>query len=46
MELLMLVIGGRERAEAEFRALLAGTGFAISRIIPIEATSLIECRPV
>jgi len=46
MELLMLVIGGRERTEAEFRALLAGAGFAISRIIPIEATSLIECRPV
>lgn len=46
MELLMLVIGGRERTEADFRALLAGAGFAISRIIPMEASSLIECRPV
>jgi SAM-dependent methyltransferase len=46
MELLMFVIGGRERTEAEFRALLAGTGFAISRIIRMEATSLIECHPV
>jgi hypothetical protein len=46
MELLMLVIGGRERAEADFRSLLAATGFALTRIIPTEASSLIECRPV
>ena len=46
MELLMLVIGGRERTEADFRSLLAATGFALTRIIPTEASSLIECRPV
>jgi len=43
---LMLVIGGRERTEADFRALVATAGFAIARIIPTEASSIIECRPV
>jgi len=46
MELLMLVIGGRERAEAEFRSLLADTGFSLTRVIPMERGSLIECHPV
>jgi O-methyltransferase domain/Dimerisation domain len=46
MELLMLVIGGRERTESEFRSLLEASGFALTRIIPIEACSLIECRPM
>ena len=45
MELLMLVIGGRERTEGDFRSLLAATGFALTRIIPTEASSLIECHP-
>ncbi len=45
MELLMLVIGGRERTEADFRSLLAATGFSLTRIIPTEASSLIECHP-
>jgi O-methyltransferase domain/Dimerisation domain len=46
MELLMLVLGGRERTEREFRSLLSATGFALNRIIPLEGSSLIECRPV
>jgi hypothetical protein len=46
MELLMLVIGGRERAETDFRSLLAATGFALTRIIPTAASTLIECHPV
>jgi hypothetical protein len=46
MEFLMLVIGGLERTETEFRSLLAATGFSLTRIIPIGASSLIECRPV
>ncbi len=46
MELLMLVIGGCERTQAEFRSLLAATGFSLTRIIPTEASTLIECRPV
>jgi hypothetical protein len=43
MELLMLVIGGRERTETDFRSLLAASGFAITRIVPAEGTSFIEC---
>ncbi|MGA2076012.1 MAG: methyltransferase, partial [Terriglobia bacterium] len=46
MELLMLVLGGCERTEADFRSLLASTGFAISRIISTEASPVIECHPV
>jgi hypothetical protein len=42
----MLVIGGRERTEANFRSLLAAAGFAITRIVPAEGTSVIECRVV
>jgi hypothetical protein len=40
------VIGGRERSEAEFRSLLASTGFSLARVIPTESHSLIECHPV
>ena len=46
MELLMLVIGGRERSETEFRSLLASTDFSVARIISTEASSVIECHPV
>ena len=46
MELLMLVIGGRERTESDFRSLLAGTGFELVRIIPTQAQAVLECRPV
>jgi hypothetical protein len=46
IDLLMLVIGGRERTEAEFRSLLAAAGFALTRIIPTEVSSLIECHPL
>ena len=46
MELLMLVIGGRERSEAEFRSLLHSAGFSLTRIIPTEASSVIECHPI
>lgn len=45
MELLLLVIGGRERAETEFRALLADAGFALTRIVPADVSSILECRP-
>jgi hypothetical protein len=44
IELLMLVIGGRERTETNFRSLLAAAGFAITRIVPAEGTSVIECH--
>jgi hypothetical protein len=46
MELLMLVIGGRERTTADFRSILASSGFEIVRTIPAGRSSLIECRPV
>jgi len=46
MDLLMLVIGGRERTEAELRSLLAAAGFSLTRIIQTEADPLIECHPV
>jgi len=45
MELLMLVIGGRERSEAEFRSLLGSVEFSLARIIPTGTSSLIECHP-
>jgi hypothetical protein len=44
--MLMLVIGGRERTEADFRSLVASAGFSLNRIIPTGTSSLIECHPV
>lgn len=41
----MLVVGGRERTEADFRSLLDSTRFSLTRIIPTEASWLIECHP-
>ena len=36
IDLTMLVmLGGRERTEAEFRALLAGAGFSLTRVVPL-----------
>lgn len=31
---LLVVVGGRERTEAEYRELLERSGFALSRVIP------------
>jgi hypothetical protein len=45
-DMLMLVIGGCERTEADFRSLLASSYFSLTRIITTEASSLIECHPV
>jgi SAM-dependent methyltransferase len=46
MDLHMLVmIGGKERTEDEWRDLLAEEGFEISSIAPAGTTSLIETRP-
>jgi hypothetical protein len=45
MDLMMLVLGGRERTEAEFHLLLQSAGFALSRVISAGAYCLIECRP-
>ncbi|HEX7956856.1 MAG TPA: methyltransferase, partial [Pyrinomonadaceae bacterium] len=47
-DLQMLVMtGGRERGEEEFRALLSAAGFEMTRVIPTRGLdSLIECAPV
>jgi hypothetical protein len=47
-DLLMLVLlAGRERNEAEFRSLLARTGFALARVIPTaSALNILDARPV
>lgn len=46
-DLNMLVLtGGKERTEAEFRALLDAAGLPVTRIVPTPATmSIIEARP-
>ncbi len=42
----MLLVGGRERTEAEFRALLTSAGFSLTRIVPTGAPhSVIEGAP-
>jgi O-methyltransferase domain/Dimerisation domain len=47
MDVLMMVLtGGRERTEAEFRTLLGHAGFSLTRVIPTPASSILECRPV
>jgi SAM-dependent methyltransferase len=44
---MLVVVGGRERSEAEHRALLAAAGFSLTRVVPAGAfVSLIEARPV
>jgi O-methyltransferase domain len=48
MDLQMLVLtGGRERTAAEYRQLLAGGGFRLARVLPLEGTlwSVIEGVP-
>ena len=48
LDLNMLVIpGGRERTEAEYRKLYAQAGFSLERIVPTESqVSIVEGRPV
>jgi len=44
-DLTMLTVGGKERTEAEYRALLGEAGLAVSAIRPIDGSfSLIEAR--
>lgn len=46
-DLLMMVIGGRERSESTFRKLIERAGFEVYRVIPMQGgMSLIECKPV
>ena len=47
IDLTMLVLlTGRERTEAEFRALYAAAGFRLTRIIPLGGPAIIEGVPV
>lgn len=46
VDLLMLVIGGRDRTEADIRSLLAATGYRLTRVISTEASAIVECHPV
>jgi hypothetical protein len=47
-DMSMLLVGGKERTEAEFRSLLASAGFAVERVVPVGSVfdmSIIEARP-
>lgn len=47
LDMQMLLIGGRERTEAEYRGLLEEAGFRLTRIVPTQVPlSLIEAVPV
>jgi 2-polyprenyl-3-methyl-5-hydroxy-6-metoxy-1,4-benzoquinol methylase len=45
---MMVLCDGKERTEAEYRELLAGAGFKLTRIVPTEGSpfSLVEAVPV
>ena len=44
---MLLFVGGRERTEAEYDAVLRSAGFRMTRIVPtISTISLVEARPV
>jgi ubiquinone/menaquinone biosynthesis C-methylase UbiE len=45
---MLVVVGGRERTEAEYRALYARAGFELTQVIPLDDVpwSVIEGRPV
>ena len=47
VDLEMLVIAsGRERTEAEFRQLLSGAGWRLTRVLPTESpTQIVEAEP-
>ncbi len=46
LEMLVNAPGGRERTEAEFRALVTAAGFGAIRVVPTTtATSIVEARP-
>ena len=44
---MMVTTGGRERTEAEYRALLEAAGFRVTNVVPTQSTmSVLECVPV
>ena len=43
---MMVLVGGLERTETEFRQLLDAAGLKLANIIPIQPRSVIEALPV
>jgi len=43
--LMMILTGGRERTEEEFRALLREAGFSLRRVVATPGASILEARP-
>ena len=44
---MMVLCDGKERTESEYRELLAGAGFRLTRVVPTEGPhSLVEAVPV
>jgi hypothetical protein len=44
---LRVIAGGKERTEAEYRHLLAGAGWELSRVIPTGSPAyIVEAEPV
>lgn len=47
MDVLMMVLtGGRERTESEFRSLLHDAGFSLANVTPTMGASILESRPI
>lgn len=44
MDLMMLVLGGRERTQGEFYKLTQNAGFSLDRIVSAGTYSVIECK--
>jgi hypothetical protein len=43
---MLVFVGGRERTEEEYAALLGRAGFRMTRVVPtISTISLVEARP-
>lgn len=42
---MLVMVGGQERTEAEYRELIASAGLRVTRVIPTPAMSLIEAVP-
>jgi hypothetical protein len=43
---MLVMTGGRERAEDEYRALLAASGFRLDQVLPAHSsTSIVEASP-
>jgi hypothetical protein len=43
---MLVILGGRERVEPEYRALFDASGFKLTKIVPIQsALSIVEARP-